>query len=274
MSGQAAQLVIPAGASKNCTIMKYYIFCSYLAVTVFVLQACGTDHKIGGASMAPPSYPACLTDVSPDFRSEVAGIDISHWNGDILWKEVNRESIYFVYMKATEGTDYVDPSFAANWTGARNTSLRRGAYHYFLPGLSDARQILQAQNFINTIKPLQKGDLRPMLDVEDDPQTTVEQFQRRLSIVINEIEVSLKVRPIIYTTSELYKKYLSTSEKFRAYDMWIAQYARVRPELCDGKTVYIWQFTDKAKIRGVSKPVDMDILYTRVADLDKLIIKE
>ena len=42
------------------------------------------------------------------------GIDVSHHQGRILWDEVAKENIDFVYIKATEGATYVDPCFHYN----------------------------------------------------------------------------------------------------------------------------------------------------------------
>jgi lysozyme len=36
----------------------------------------------------------------------------------------------FVYIKATEGGDHVDPKFLDNWNGAKAAGVARGAYHF------------------------------------------------------------------------------------------------------------------------------------------------
>jgi lysozyme len=227
-----------------------------------------------GAQSIEEDYPASMTEVASECRSQVAGIDISHWDGTIDWNKVNGESIYFVYIKATEGTDFIDPSFETNWTGIRSTSLRRGAYLFYVPELSAADQTVQAQNFIQTVKDLQDGDLPPMLDVEDDPEIPVAAFQNGLLLVARQIRNHFNVSPIIYTTTGLYKKYLKPNDSFQSYELWIADYRYKRPELCDKKNMRIWQFTDKARIKGISGPVDMDIFYTTPEDLENLIVRK
>jgi lysozyme len=59
------------------------------------------------------------------------GIDVSNHNGDIAWPTVAAAGADFAYIKATEGADMHDPRFAANWDGAGQAGLRRGAYHFF-----------------------------------------------------------------------------------------------------------------------------------------------
>ncbi len=220
------------------------------------------------------AYPLSLDEVRSDWRSEVCGIDISHWNGNINWKAVSLDNISFVYMKATEGVSYVDPSFNTNWPAIKNTRLVRGAYLYFLPALNNEKQVLQAQNFISTVKRLEKGDLPPMLDVEDDPEISVALFQYRLQIVERELETYFRVSPLIYTSKALYKKYLNPNNTFQRNEIWIADYSYQRPTLCDNRNLRIWQFTDKACIQGISGEVDMDIFYTTAKDLDAIAIRE
>lgn len=51
---------------------------------------------------------------------EVKGIDISHYQGNINWYEFRENNTYsFVFMKATEGHDYVDVTFFKNWKEAK-----------------------------------------------------------------------------------------------------------------------------------------------------------
>ena len=220
------------------------------------------------------AYPLSLDEVKADLRTEVCGIDVSHWNGNINWAAVSLDNISFVYMKATEGVSYIDPSFNSNWSAIKNTRLVRGAYLYFLPALGNEKQVLQAQNFISTVKRLEKGDLPPMVDVEEDPEISVALFQYRLQIVEQELETYFRVSPLIYTSKALYKKYLTPNNTFQRNEIWIADYSYQRPTLCDKRNLRIWQFTDKAHIRGISGEVDMDIFYTTAKDLDAIAIRE
>jgi lysozyme len=112
----------------------------------------------------------------------------------------------------------------------------------------------------------------PMIDFEDDPEVSAAVLQTRLLTVVHLLQERYGARPIIYTTSGLYRKYLTLHGSFQAYEMWIADYCYRRPQLCDKKEMRIWQFTDKASLKGVPSPVDMDIFYTTPDDLASLII--
>ena len=52
------------------------------------------------------------------------GIDVSHHNGKIKWKQVS--DVEFVYVKATEGAKYVDPLYQQNIKGTRAKKLLVG----------------------------------------------------------------------------------------------------------------------------------------------------
>src|SRR5262249_32662331 len=78
------------------------------------------------------------------------GIDISHWQGTINWTGAKNSGLTFAFCKATEGTTYKDPSFAANWPAMKAVGLIRGAYHFGRPG-SDAAA--QAKFFVKTVRP-------------------------------------------------------------------------------------------------------------------------
>ena len=81
-----------------------------------------------------------------DFPSQ--GIDVSHHQGPIEWPLLPRQGVDFAYIKATEGGDFRDSAFAANWAGARAAGIARGAYHFFTLCRSGADQ---AANFIAAV---------------------------------------------------------------------------------------------------------------------------
>lgn len=64
----------------------------------------------------------------------------------------------FGFAKATEATDWTDPTFAANWQALREEGKPRGAYHFFHPEL-DARA--QAEFFMSVVTKngLESGDM-------------------------------------------------------------------------------------------------------------------
>ena len=61
----------------------------------------------------------------------VHGVDVSRWQGDIDWQTLRSQGANFVYIKATDGGDHLDPMFKKNWRDANKAGLKRGAYHFF-----------------------------------------------------------------------------------------------------------------------------------------------
>ena len=67
----------------------------------------------------------------------VLGLDISSHDPGIDWSTVVSDGAQFAYVKATEGTGFVNPDFATQYDGSYQAGLIRGAYHFALPNVSD-----------------------------------------------------------------------------------------------------------------------------------------
>ena len=98
-------------------------------------------------------------------RREIEGIDVSHWEGDIDFREVKRDGIRFVYIKSSEGDTYIDPDFERNYREARKARLKIGFYHY-VTARTDAQARYQAQFFVNTVGD-KEFECRLAMDFED-----------------------------------------------------------------------------------------------------------
>ncbi|CAB9507351.1 Autolytic lysozyme [Seminavis robusta] len=127
----------------------------------------------------------------------VKGCDVSHWNGVIDWATLrSRTDLKFVFIKATQGTTYVDPKFRENWGAAKKHGLFRGAYHFFQ---SDTDPQLQAEHFLSVVSP-QQGDFSPTLDVEiAGSTTTVEELTRGVRVWVQTVQGAIGRPPMIYT---------------------------------------------------------------------------
>ncbi len=137
--------------------------------------------------------------------SVVSGIDVSHHQGTVDWEAVAGAGISFAYAKATEGSNFVDSQFAANWTGMKNAGIVRGAYHFFRPAAPVKAQVDQ---FVSVVKAMGADDLPRVLDVEE-ARTSAGQDEwkafpiaQRIPIVLEwleQAEEGLGRRPAIYT---------------------------------------------------------------------------
>ena len=202
---------------------------------------------------------------------KVHGIDISHYQGNINWKmlEQTRQGqfpIQFIFMKATEGGDYPDKRFVANFDSAKAHDFIRGAYHFYNPK-TDADK--QADFFINTVK-LEPGDLPPVLDIEKKSKD-VKKLQADLKHWLRRIEDHYGVKPIIYASYKFKTKYLNDSV-FNSYPYWIAHYY-VDSVQYKGDWKF-WQHTDVGTLPGIEEQVDLNIFNGGMEGLETLRLKE
>ncbi|WP_353332884.1 glycoside hydrolase family 25 protein [Bacteroides sedimenti] len=203
---------------------------------------------------------------------EVHGIDISHYQGEIDWKElVHYQSpdypLQFVFIKATEGGDFKDNTFQKNFESARQYGFIRGAYHYFNPGAPASKQ---AEFFINTVK-LDSADLPPVLDVEKKGLHTKKSLVRAVKLWLDLVEAHYGVRPILYTSYRFKTNYLNDSV-FNKYPYWIAHYYVDSVEY-KGPWKF-WQHTDAGTIPGVDENVDLNIFNGTLEQLKSLTLKK
>lgn len=181
---------------------------------------------------------------------DYTGIDVSHHQGKIIWKEVAKENIDFVYIKATEGATYVDPCFCYNIKGAVDAGLLVGAYHYFRMTSSAAEQF---KNFKRTLDG-HTIHLVSMIDIETSDGMSVSQLQDSLNVFIKLLKEEYGCSPMIYGTQRSYNTYCAP--KYNNYHLYIGRYGSDAPKIKGTGTYSIWQYTESAKVRGIPKSVD------------------
>lgn len=202
---------------------------------------------------------------------DVHGIDISHYQGDIDWLQLMQSRltdypIEFVFMKATEGGDHGDDTFARNFSEAGKHGFIRGAYHFFSPK-TDA--LKQADFFIRTVK-LAPGDLPPVLDVEVSGKKTKEELQQSIKRWLDKVEAHYGVKPILYTSYKFKARYLNDSV-FNTYPYWIAHYY-VDSVKYGGKW-HFWQHTDVGSVPGIEEDVDLNVFNGSLEELKGMTIQ-
>lgn len=201
---------------------------------------------------------------------QVHGIDISHYQGDVRWEMLKQTRqgqfpIEFIFMKATEGGDYADAKFIANFDSAKVHGFVRGAYHFYNPK-SDAAK--QADFFIQTVK-LEPGDLPPVLDIEKKGKD-MKKLQDDLKVWLRRVEAHYGVKPIIYASYKFKTRYLNDSV-FNTYPYWIAHYY-VDSVQYQGEWKF-WQHTDVGTLPGIDENVDLNIFNGTKTDLNGLVLK-
>lgn len=192
----------------------------------------------------------------------IRGVDVSNYQGRIDWALLVDQDVSFAFIKATEGSTFVDASFSQNWEAAQKTDLRVGAYHFFS---YDSPGITQAENFIRVVTPFD-GMLPPVVDVEfygdkESNPPEKEAVTNELKAMLIELETHYGLRPIIYATKVTYHLYIE--DKFFDYPLWIRE-VWYSPDECGDYDWTFWQYTNREKIPGYSgdeKFIDMNVFY-------------
>ncbi|MBQ5706215.1 MAG: glycoside hydrolase family 25 protein [Bacteroidaceae bacterium] len=208
-------------------------------------------------------------DVCMPSGHSVYGIDVSRHQGDIDWERLSTghhpdAPISFVYIKASEGSDFKDVKFKENFENARKHGFVRGAYHYFSTTSSG---LSQANLFISMVK-LRKGDLPPVLDIEEKPKNK-KKYIEEVKVWLKKVEEHYGVKPIIYASSKYKQKYLD-DPFFKEYPSWVAHY--YIPELRKGEEWLMWQCTDLGVLPGIKEKVDINIFNGSKKQFENLLI--
>ena len=186
------------------------------------------------------------------------GIDVSHYQGRINWEIVaHNKDIRFVYVKATEGSGYVDDYYLRNLYGAKQAGIPVGVSHFYRP---TASVLTQLENFRDNVDPRQQ-DLIPIVDVEKRGRGSLVHFQRSLLAFLEGVERMFGVKPIIYTGVNFYAKYLEG--KFTEYKFFVARYADEFPGLSEDVPIVLWQFTSSSYVDGIRGHVDRSVFLDR-----------
>jgi len=208
----------------------------------------------------------------------VPGIDVSYWNSGIDWSKVRATGQRFVFVKATEGDYYADPTFDDNWLGAKSAGILRGAYHFFRANVDPKKQ---AKKYIDYVKSMKDdGELPPVLDLETHDGQTKDRIISRAKTWLDQVEKAFGKKPIIYSSQYFLQDYFSEAgggppSWTKDYPLWLAQYPNTYVE---GQQPYLprgwfkwmfWQYSEKGSVNGINANVDLNIFNGTLDELYK-----
>jgi GH25 family lysozyme M1 (1,4-beta-N-acetylmuramidase) len=76
----------------------------------------------------------------------IQGFDVSSYQPDVNMQSAYNGGARWVYIKATENTDYISSTFSDQYDDATSAGLIRGAYHFANPGVTSGAA--QADYFV------------------------------------------------------------------------------------------------------------------------------
>lgn len=193
----------------------------------------------------------------------VLGIDISGWQKTISWKAIKEAGVEFGFIKATEGTGYVNSSYERHRKAARRQGIPVGAYHFARPD-SDDGPVAEAEHFLEVATP-READLLPVLDFEH-PGLPPRELARWAKLWLRHVEKRIGEPPILYTYSSFWMSTVRNARGFERYPLWLANYGKDDGKVHAVRTVGSWpsvavhQYTSKGRIPGYGGPLDLNRL--------------
>jgi GH25 family lysozyme M1 (1,4-beta-N-acetylmuramidase)/Flp pilus assembly protein TadD len=215
-----------------------------------------------------------------EFYVRAAGIDVSYWDAGIDWPSVKDFGIEFVFMKATEGITYKDPTLAERWESTKSVGIPRSAYHFFRANVDP---IKQAEYFIQAVEAMDgDAELPPVLDMETNDGKSKEEFLAGIKIWLDMVEQAMGKKPIIYAGYFAFQDLFSDQNGSppvwaSEYHLWLAQYPTTyteggEPSLPrDWSDWTFWQYSDRGSVPGINAAVDMNVFNGSVSDLQQFL---
>lgn len=200
-----------------------------------------------------------LVNVCPKSSTLVKGVDVSKWQATIDWTKVKGAGYEFAFIRASDGLNYPDGMFQANWQGAKAAGVIRGVYQFFRPSQDPIAQADLMLGKMQAAGWLEKNDLPCVIDIEAADGQSNTTIRNKALQWLTYVQQKTGKKPIVYTAAG-WSSVLGTA--LSAYPLWIANYTGSPTAGCplmpDGWSTWLfWQYTSKGGVDGVGS-LDVD----------------
>ncbi|KAH9022150.1 glycoside hydrolase family 25 protein [Lactarius hengduanensis] len=188
-------------------------------------------------------------------RADPQGIDVSHFQGTLNWNTIKSQGVVFAYIKATEGTTFIDPNFSSNYVGATNAAVYAARITCHPDTSIPAVRRRQPSSSHTEITGGWSGDgitLPGALDLEGTCYgLTAAQMVAWIQDFSNTYHSATARFPTIYTTTSWWTSCTGNSAAFSSNALWIAHWATTIGTLPAswGFTTF-WQYADSGPFPG------------------------
>ena len=191
--------------------------------------------------------------------SGVPGFDISNYQPSVNFKGAYSSGARFVIIKATESTDYIDPTFSSHYEGATAAGLIRGGYHFAHPNVGTGAA--QAKYFFEHGGGWSDDGrtLPGMLDIEYGSNAecwdvSVSDMVAWIKSFVDEYHSLSKRYPMIYSTADWWKTCTGNTKDFSSNSPLVLADYNSSPGTIPGGWPFqtIWQNSDSYKYGGDS----------------------
>jgi len=179
-------------------------------------------------------------------------VDLSHWQPEpIDWAKLHANGTVGAIFKATESTNYTDPTLKSRAAAAKAAGLCISTYHFLRPtSIKD-----QIALYLKTVNPVQ-GE-RMCLDHEDSG-VSLEALKQAVQYLLDDPR---DLQVTIYSGNVIKEQLGSKDDQFLRENtsLWVAQYTSSSSPSWPSKvwpSWSLWQYTDRAQVSGISGNVD------------------
>jgi len=198
-------------------------------------------------------------------KTEVKGIDVSKWQGEIDWAKVKASGIKFAMIRlgygSSDGTQCgVDSYFHKNVVNAVKAGVNVGCYFYsYAMSVEAAKK--EAQFVVDTLNKYKGVFTYPIsFDLEDPKQQALgKTVLTNMVIAFGDIIEKAGYWCSLYSNLNWLKNILDDS-KLTRFDHWVAQWASACT-YANKSITGMWQYSSTGKVDGINGNVDLDIAY-------------
>ena len=190
------------------------------------------------------------------------GIDVSKFQGSIDWNAVKADGITFAIIRCGyrgygSGALVEDSTYRQNIQGAINAGLRVGVYFYS-QAINEAEAVEEASMVLSLVSgySLPLGVYYDTESVGGGRANALSAAERTAcAVAFCETIRSAGYSAGVYSYASWFYNALNFAN-ISKYNIWIAQY---RDTLSFSYKYNIWQYTGSGSVKGISRPVDMNI---------------
>ena len=222
------------------------------------------------ADLAPDVLTTPETLAQGDEGLFISGIDISHHNGDIDFEKVRDAGYEFVFIKATQDNDFIDPMFVTNMARARRPGWPRAATTSSTTR-STARSRPTTSSTVSSWPAAIDDALPPVVDVEcwaPIGSSIHAVSAARLRDFVARVYERTGRLPIIYTSVFMWREVVGNAEGFEDLPLWAACWGcDAPPSIAPGWDDWAFWQTGIDRVPGVGS-LDGNFFSGGADDLD------
>jgi GH25 family lysozyme M1 (1,4-beta-N-acetylmuramidase) len=196
-------------------------------------------------------------------RPSYFGVDVSSWQGNVDWKKLKEEGVYFAFIRAgyrgyESGALNTDQNFEKNVRGALDAGIKVGVY-FFSQALNAQEAYEEASYVLNLIDgyditfPVVFDWETVSSDTARTNEIETEDLCQAANVFCSTVEEAGYI-PMVYCNQSVSLLYYELS-RIDAYDFWYAEYNDKPTFYYDFDT---WQYGCTGKFAGVPD-ADLDV---------------